>query len=412
MNRLLVIDTSYCLEAIRARQLESAVLSRDLDGFFSEVWSVHPVASIVSSNAWGSKCGTPSIFRIARRHFFIEGKVGRYRFLGFAKALNLLFAQIQIFNLLIRISKQRKIKVIRAGDPLYSGLVGLVISKVTGIPLLVRVGSNNEAIYRSTGRPIMPGLLRVRTLERFIERLVLSNARMVIAANQNNLNFALSSGASILRAEVVRYGNLIHPCHLTEPRLRLKLLENFPSDIFYLQSFILYVGRLEPVKKVDHIVHLLARAKLLGHNLKLVVCGDGSQRHELENAAQRLNVASQIYFAGNRNQEWLAKIIPQAALVVSPHTGRALCEVAYGAAPVVAYDIDWQGELIEDGVTGILVPFLDQEGLLHGCIKVLNDKALGRRLGANLRKKALALLDYEKINTLERSCYLRTMSEN
>ena len=51
-RKLLVIDTSFSLEAIKERGLEYSVRCRDLDGFFRHVWSVHPFSSLVTSDAW------------------------------------------------------------------------------------------------------------------------------------------------------------------------------------------------------------------------------------------------------------------------------------------------------------------------------------------------------------------------
>ena len=47
--RLLVLDSSYCLEAIRSRGLERSVTCRDLGGFFGHVWTVHPFQSSSAS---------------------------------------------------------------------------------------------------------------------------------------------------------------------------------------------------------------------------------------------------------------------------------------------------------------------------------------------------------------------------
>lgn len=46
--KLLVIDTSYNLNAIKEKKLYEAIFSRDLNGFFEKVWSVHPLADITS----------------------------------------------------------------------------------------------------------------------------------------------------------------------------------------------------------------------------------------------------------------------------------------------------------------------------------------------------------------------------
>ena len=47
--KLLVIDTSYTFKAIKEKKLHNALYSRNLNGYFEKVWSVHPFASIISN---------------------------------------------------------------------------------------------------------------------------------------------------------------------------------------------------------------------------------------------------------------------------------------------------------------------------------------------------------------------------
>src|SRR5215217_4500117 len=75
--KLLVIDLSYTLESIRELGLERSVTCRDLGGFFAHVWSVHPFATLLTSEEWGPRYGRPASHALAPRHTFIEGKVGR-----------------------------------------------------------------------------------------------------------------------------------------------------------------------------------------------------------------------------------------------------------------------------------------------------------------------------------------------
>ena len=98
-------------------------------------------------------------------------------------------------------------------------------------------------------------------------------------------------------------------------------------------------------------------------------------------------------------------MLPAAAVVVSPHTGRALTEAALAAAPVVAYDVDWQSELIEDCSTGVLVPHGDVAALADGVAALLADADRAKRLGQALRARALDMLDPEALDEHERSEY-------
>ena len=124
VRKLLVLDSSYSLESIRANKLEDSVTCRDLDGFFNHVWTVHPFATLVTSKQWSNKYGRPEIYKLTSAHTFIEGKVGRFQILHKIAPLNFLVGQIYIFFFLKNLVKKEKISVIRVGSPLYLGLLG------------------------------------------------------------------------------------------------------------------------------------------------------------------------------------------------------------------------------------------------------------------------------------------------
>ena len=72
-RKLLVLNASLPLEAIRERKLEAAVTNTDLDGFFEHVWTVHPFATLVTLNDGKSKYGSPEVHGFAQGHTFVEG---------------------------------------------------------------------------------------------------------------------------------------------------------------------------------------------------------------------------------------------------------------------------------------------------------------------------------------------------
>ena len=59
----------------------------------------------------------------------------------------------------------------------------------------------------------------------------------------------------------------------------------------------------------------------------------------------------------NKNQDWIYEMLTITTLVISPHTGRALCEAALAGSLIVAYDIDWQKEIIIHNQTGMLTEY-------------------------------------------------------
>jgi glycosyltransferase involved in cell wall biosynthesis len=404
--KLLVLDAAWSLEAIRERGLEHSITCRDLDGFFEHVWSVHPFATLVTSDTWSDRFGRPVTTKISPRHTFIEGKIGRYNVLRKLAPLNFLLSQIGIFRDLYRLVRAQEISVIRAGDPLYLGLFGLALSRLCAIPLVIRIGANNNKLRQTKGGPMMPRLFFSCRIEEAVERFVLKRTDLVAGVNQDNLNFALTSGARPEYSTVFRYGNLIDKRHLAEPSER-RAGQQMCDELGVTQSnFVLFIGRLTPEKHPDDVVRALAEVRKRQHDIKLLMVGDGPRRAEIVELAHELGVQDHVVFCGNMDQGWLSKMIPMAAAVLSPITGRALSEVAFGAAPIVAYDTDWQRELIETGVTGELVPHRSWIEMADALERFLNEPAYARAMGEAARKRALEMLDPDVLDQHERDQYL------
>lgn len=410
---LIVVDSSYTFDMLKERGLEHSVTCRDLDGFFDHVYSVNPLASAVASSD-SQTHDQLRIVRIADRHTFIEVGSARHqpaRSMTLAGAFAFLTSQVKLMHVLHSIGKRHKPVAIRAGDPLYCGLFGLLLARWLRCPFVVRVGSNNDEIRASTGRPLMPRLLRFAAFERRIERLVLSRADAVLGANSDNLAWALGAGAHPGTSVVVRYGNLIAPEHFSEPQSRdvpfgfLEELGLSPTD-----ALILYVGRLEPVKRASDVVEVASRLHQRGDEGVFLMVGDGSQRSALEQATRDRGLEATVRFAGNLDQSTLAQLNSMAACVISPHTGRALSESALAGAPIVAYDIDWQGELIVDEVSGRLVPYADVDSLADAVADLLTNRDKARRLGTAVRERAQRMLDPKDGNAVERRVYTRLLA--
>lgn len=408
---LLVLDTAYTYETICALGLQDSVTCRDLDGFFDHVWSVHPFASLLTSKGWAPRFGLPVSYRVNDRHSFVEAKVGRFAALRRFRALNFLLAQASLLLRLRRLIRRNRIRLIRVGDPLYLGLFGLLLSKISRVPMAIRVNGNNEQVRQNTKRPLYPRLFRNSEIERGIERFVLRRANLVAAINPDNLKYAIEAGARPERTTLFRLGNLIAKEHLAPPEERELDPRLFAQLNIEPRKFLLCIGRLERLKWPDDAVRAWAAARRKGHDMKLVMAGDGSLREEVIAVAEELGIAPLLVMAGNRAQSELAQLIPASAAVISPMTGRSLTESAFGAAPVVGYDLDWQSELIESDVTGELVPFRDQEALARAVTRLLDDAERARAMGRALRDRAVQMLDPEALNEHERTVYRQLLDE-
>ena len=411
-RKLLVFDTAYTLEAVRRRGQEAQILCRDLGGFFEHVWTVHPFATLLTSDEWGPRYGTPESYELAPRHTVIHGKVGRFAWLKWLFPLNFLLSQADLFVWLRRLIRREGISAIRVPSPLYTGLFGWLLARTSRIPLVIRVGANFDELRELTGKPVEPRLIRSRRLEKVIERFLFPRADLVAGANQDNLNYALANGARPERSTLFRYGNLIDPRHFTDPAERRRdpaLLEGLGLGG---GPFLINIGRLEDtasVKHPDDVVRMLALLARDGLPVKALMVGEGPMRPRIEALARELAVEDRLVMAGSRNQDWLAQILPLAAVHVCPHAGRALSEGALAAVPTVAYDVDWHRELIETGRTGILVPYRDLAAITAATKHLLTDRAAAERLGRNLRERAIEMLHPRKLDEHERQEYAKLL---
>lgn len=384
-RRLLVFDTSYDLRTMRERELLPLIMNRDLNGWFEAVWTVHPMVGASPEHA-ADASGAPTITRLNHRHVVIEGHV-RERYIPKAlPRLSAAIAQARALWLIGRIVHREQIGVVQVGDPFY-GFVGLAVARAFRLPFVIRIGQNFDKSNESIGAVAHSRLIPSRRAEVAIQRFVLRRADLVLAANEDNLRYATSNGAAASRGWVIpAYGNVIHPTHLEDP-----LVRSAPElpHVIEGRRYAICVGRLEPIKHPEDVLRAIALAKAECPDLGLVLVGDGSMRRELEGMANELDLGDRVFFAGNRGQQWIAEALAHADVVLSPLTGRALVEAALSATPIVAYDYEWQSEVVENGRTGVLVPYRSVEGMAAAVRQLLADRRRAEDLGQSARAEVL-----------------------
>jgi len=408
LKNLLVIDTAYTLNMMRKMNLFHPVLCRDLDGFFDHVWTVNSCVGAAQEVFPEPSIGRVSLTTLNSKHTIVEGKIGLFQCLTWLPALNFVFAQLRTLFFLDDLIKTENISVIRTGDPYYMGIVAFILACWNRIPFLIRVCGNYDECYKSTGKPNNPRLFRYRFVEKIIERFILQKADMVAGVNQDNLNFALANGAKQERTTLFRYGNLINPIHFLEPDQRIT--NQVPFDFKdNNKPFLIYIGRLEKVKRPDDVLKILSEVKKHKFDIDAVLVGDGTMKSELKQLAKDLEIEKNVWFVGNKDQTWIGQILPQACIVISPHTGRALVEAALSGTPVVAYDIDWQAELIRTGKTGILVKYGDWKSMALEVIKLLEYPVEAEKIGTLGRAEALAMMNPHKLSRHEQAVYAKLL---
>jgi 1,2-diacylglycerol 3-alpha-glucosyltransferase len=155
---------------------------------------------------------------------------------------------------------------------------------------------------------------------------------------------------------------------------------------------ILYVGRVDPDKRVEQVVQASARA-LASTRAQLLIVGDGTRRPAVERLCERLDIARQTCFAGYvRRDGQLPGLYRLASVLVTLSTIETQClvvlEALLSGVPVVTVDTPVMRELVSDGVNGFLVRPDDLEAVAQRVVLLLENAGLGRKMGQAGRKIA------------------------
>ena len=135
------------------------------------------------------------------------------------------------------------------------------------------------------------------------DRLIDLDTRMLGECRRVFTN-ARNTAARLAKFNGLQAEPLYHP-----PRLAPRLTPGGYGD------YILCVGRIESVKRVDLAISALAKC---GPGLRLVIAGDGTQRANAERLAQSVGVQDRVAFLGSVGDEMLIDLYRDALAVVYP----------------------------------------------------------------------------------------------
>jgi glycosyltransferase involved in cell wall biosynthesis len=154
---------------------------------------------------------------------------------------------------------------------------------------------------------------------------------------------------------------------------------------------LLFVGRLNAQKGIEHLLHAMSTMK---ERAPLDIVGDGSARPALEAIASQLGISDRVRWHGQLPQRELAPLYQRASAVVVPSTDEGLGLVAVEAllceTPVVAFDSGGLKEVVQHEKTGILVKPGDRAALAAALDDLLSRDGRGGDLGRAGRLYALS----------------------
>jgi glycosyltransferase involved in cell wall biosynthesis len=197
---------------------------------------------------------------------------------------------------------------------------------------------------------------------------------------------ALFTIARTVTSRLARYNGLAAETLYHPPRLAGRLRGGPPG------RYLLSIGRLESVKRVDLAIRALALAPA---GLELIIAGTGTQRETFEALVEAEGLGRRVTFLGEVDDETLIELYAGALAVVYPpfdeDFGYVTLEAFLSRKPVITTsDAGEPTEFVIDGVNG-LVAAPDPEAIAGAMAQLAADVPRTVRMGE---------LGYERARTI------------
>lgn len=175
-------------------------------------------------------------------------------------------------------------------------------------------------------------------------------------------------------------------CMLFSPRTawpKLQVVRCGLDDVFLRNDVtlplnvarLIYVGRLDPEKGFFVLLDAAARLKASGLSFELWVVGDGAVRAEGEAYTKQLDLQDTVRFLGWRGSQDVKRLISECRAMVLPSFAEGipvvLMEAMAQQRPVISTQIAGIPELVQNGISGWLVPASSVDDLAHAMRVVL-----------------------------------------
>lgn len=162
---------------------------------------------------------------------------------------------------------------------------------------------------------------------------------------------------------------------------------------------LIHVSNFRAVKRIEDIVYSMCVITKEEPKAKLILVGDGPEKHRIERLAKKLELTDNVLMVGYRDD--VAGLMNCAdALVMASETESAPLTILEGMSsglPVIATNVGGIPEQVQDGYNGFLVPFAHPDEIAKAALKLNSDPELQSKMCLNARKTVMEKYTVEKV---------------
>ena len=281
----------------------------------------------------------------------------------------------------------------------WSGTAMLLLKHCLGIPLVVSFGGRDAGLQMN-----LPHYDR-------LYRILLDATDQVICVSRDLERRLVDAGVDPGRIRVIYRGADLRQFAFVDRSGR-------PSD---QPVTILMVGRMVEKKGHRHAFASLAPLVREGHDLRLVIVGEGETYKALRRLRRELGLKRQIEFLGTTNHAGVREQMANADLLlqssITPESGdtegipNVVVEAQATGLPVVATRHGGIVEAVRDGETGILVPERDDSAMTAALLALASSRERRLSMGRAARHFVESQFNFDSQVAEHLAIYRRLASE-
>jgi glycogen(starch) synthase len=252
-----------------------------------------------------------------------------------------------------------------------NGYYALLAKRATGLPLVV---SAQGEVTMDAG-----GLYQKSPFANRVLRQLLAQADRVTACSRHALN-------DLERHVGVQLGNRGAVIYNGVRLADFDGAVSFPHP----RPYVLAIGRLVPQKGMDLLIRGFGASGITSHDL--LIAGEGPERPALQAVADSMGVTGRVTFVGRADRPTAIALFRGCSYFVLPSRieplGIVNLEAMAAGKAVIASRVGGVPEIVQEGVTGLLVDPTDVDALARAIARLGTDQQLRGSLGAAGRLRA------------------------
>lgn len=319
------------------------------------------------------------VFSLNNIHFVEEKKLTDNVFVYPTRSASKLLALIDAIRIGKKLIKEKAFSktsdIITVQDPFESGLVGLVLSVVSGLKLHVQIHTDLFSPYF-----IFHSILNfIRVIISIPVILMASSVRVVSRRIADRM-----PGKILFNKDALT----ILPIFVPAPSEKNTTVQNLMVGS---KSAIISVARLESEKDWETSIKAFSKVVKEFPDVRLFIYGSGSCEQFIRSYSNSLGLSEKVVLKGWQSDQRSMYEDAAILLVSSKYEGFGMVyiEAALNNVPVVSTEVGIAGLELVNGIDMLTSPVADAEGLAQNMIKLLKDGNLAKKIAAQAHESVL-----------------------